>query len=128
MVDGYRGYKGPTGFPRLFVELGYQRFIFEADICVADRETKGLSDDIRRKGENLIPLRGNESALMYIEGISEPDDEIDTRMDLGGYLVVESRHNNSETFCILAMAAEKQRFDTAYVERVFRVANPDCKS
>ena len=123
MVDDYRRYKGPTSFPRLFVELGYQGFIFEADICVTDRETEGLSDDIGRKGENLIPLRGNESALMYIEGISEPGDEINARMDLGGDLVVESRHNNSETVCILAMEAEKQRFDTAYVKRVFRVAD-----
>ena len=84
---------------------------------------EGLSDDIGRKGENLIPLRGNESALMYIKGISEPGDEINTRMDLGGDLVVEARHNNSEMVCILAMAAEKTRFDTAYVKRVFRVAN-----
>ena len=55
MVDGYGRYKGTTGFPWLFIELGYQGFIFEADICAAGRETEGLSDNIGRKGKTLFP-------------------------------------------------------------------------
>ena len=77
-----------TGFPWLFIELGCQGFIFEADICVAGRETEGLSDNIGRKGKNPIPLRGNEGSPMYIKEIFEPGDEINTRMDLRSDLVV----------------------------------------
>ena len=84
---------------------------------------EGLSDNIGRERKNHIPLRRNESVPMHIIGIPEPDDKINTRMDLGGDLVVEARHDNSETVCILAMVAKKQGFDIAYVKRIFWVAD-----
>ena len=88
MVGGYRRNEGLSGFPWLFDELGYQGCILETNICVAGREAEGLFDNIERKGKIPIPLRGNKSALMYIKDISEPGDEINTRMDLRGDLVV----------------------------------------
>ena len=60
---------------------------------------------------------------MYIIGVSEPDDEIDTGMDLGGDMVIETRRDNSETVGIFAVATKKQGLHTAYVKRIFRVAD-----
>ena len=60
---------------------------------------------------------------MYIIGVSEPDDEIDTGMDLGGDMVVEARRDNSKTVGILAVATKKQGLDTAYIKRIFWVAD-----